>query len=110
MIRKPKKGSRWSRDEMLLVFNLYFKLPYGKMDHRNPEVRELASIMGRTDNSIAMRLNNLHLVTLYSDSVASSLWMATKNYVKHIGMNFLKTEKVWSLRVKGFWQNTKTRL
>lgn len=43
---------------MLLVFNLYFKLPYGKMDHRNPEVRELASIMGRTDNSIAMRLNN----------------------------------------------------
>lgn len=58
MITKPKKGERWSRDEMILVFNLYFKLPYGKMDHRTPEVKELAAIMGRTDNSIAMRLNN----------------------------------------------------
>ncbi len=58
MIIKPKKGERWSRDEMILVFNLYFKLPYGKMDHRTAEVKELAAIMGRTDNSIAMRLNN----------------------------------------------------
>ncbi len=58
MRRMPQKGERWSRDEMILVFNLYFKLPYGKLDHRTPEVKELAAIMGRTDNSIAMRLNN----------------------------------------------------
>lgn len=58
MKRTPKKGEKWSRDEMILVFNLYFKLPYGKMDHRTAEVKELAAIMGRTDNSIAMRLNN----------------------------------------------------
>lgn len=58
MKTKPKKGDRWSRDEMILVFNLYFKLPYGKMDHRNREVKELAHLMGRTDNTIAMRLNN----------------------------------------------------
>lgn len=58
MKRMPKKGEKWSRDEMILVFNLYFKLPYGKMDHRTTEVKELAAIMGRTDNSIAMRLNN----------------------------------------------------
>ena len=55
---KPTKGDRWTREEMILVFNLYFKLPYGKLDHRTPEVKELASIMGRTDNTIAMRLNN----------------------------------------------------
>ncbi len=55
---KPKKGDRWSRDEMILVFNLYFKLPYGKLDHRTPEVKALANLMGRTDNTIAMRLNN----------------------------------------------------
>lgn len=54
----PNKGDKWSRDEMILVFNLYLKLPYGKMDHRTPEVKKLAKLMGRTDNTIAMRLNN----------------------------------------------------
>ena len=56
--KKPNKGDRWTREEMILVFNLYFKLPYGKLDHRTPEVKALASIMGRTDNTVAMRLNN----------------------------------------------------
>lgn len=55
---KPQKGDRWTREEMILVLNLYLKLPYGQMDHRNKQVKELANIMGRTDNSIAMRLNN----------------------------------------------------
>lgn len=54
----PNKGDRWTREEMILVFNLYFKLPYGKLDHRTSEVKELAAIMGRTDNTVAMRLNN----------------------------------------------------
>ena len=55
---KPNKGDRWTRDEMILVFNLYFKLSYGQMDHRNQQVKDLASIMGRSENSVAMRLNN----------------------------------------------------
>lgn len=54
----PQKGDKWSREEMILVFNLYFKLTYGQMDHRNPQVQELAKIMGRSENSVAMRLNN----------------------------------------------------
>lgn len=58
MRAKPEKGDRWTRDEMILVFNLYFKLSYGQMDHRNPKVQELAKIMGRSENSVAMRLNN----------------------------------------------------
>ena len=58
MRTKPNKGDKWSREEMILVFNLYFKLPYGKMDHRTPEVKELARLMGRTDNTVAIRLNN----------------------------------------------------
>lgn len=58
MIRKPNKGDRWTKEEMIVVLNLYFKLPYGQMDHRNTSVKELASLMGRTANSVAMRLNN----------------------------------------------------
>lgn len=58
MITRPNKGDRWTREEMILVLNLYFKLSYGQMDHRNPKVRELAHLMGRSENSVAFRLNN----------------------------------------------------
>lgn len=48
----------WTREEMILVLNLYLKLPFGKMDSRNPEVKRLSEIIGRTANSVAMRLVN----------------------------------------------------
>lgn len=48
----------WTRDEMILVLNLYLKLPFGKMDRRNPDVIHLATIIGRTPNAVALRLVN----------------------------------------------------
>lgn len=48
----------WTRDEMILVLNLYLKLPFGKMDRRNPEVIRLVEIIGRTPNAVALRLVN----------------------------------------------------
>ncbi|MBQ8050422.1 MAG: HNH endonuclease [Bacteroidaceae bacterium] len=48
----------WTRDEMILVLNLYLKLPFGKMDRRNPDVIHLANIIGRTANAVALRLVN----------------------------------------------------
>ena len=48
----------WTRDEMILVLNLYLKLPFGKMDSRNPDVIRLAGIIGRTPNAVALRLVN----------------------------------------------------
>lgn len=48
----------WTRDEMILVLNLYLKLPFGKMDRRNPDVVHLASIIGRSENAVALRLVN----------------------------------------------------
>ena len=43
---------------MILVLNLYLKLPFGKMDRRNPDVIHLADIIGRTPNAVALRLVN----------------------------------------------------
>lgn len=43
---------------MILVLNLYLKLPFGKMDARNPEVIRIANIIGRTPNAVALRLVN----------------------------------------------------
>ncbi len=48
----------WTRDEMILVLNLYLKLPFGKMDRRNPDVIHLADIIRRTPNAVALRLAN----------------------------------------------------
>jgi putative restriction endonuclease len=48
----------WTKDELILVFNLYLKLPFGKMHTRTPEIIEMANLLGRTVNSIAIRLTN----------------------------------------------------
>lgn len=48
----------WTRDEMILVLNLYLKLPFGKMHRSNPDVIHLANIIGRTPSAVALRLVN----------------------------------------------------
>lgn len=48
----------WTKDELILAFNLYLKIPFGKMHSTNKEVIHLANLIGRTPNSIALRLVN----------------------------------------------------
>lgn len=55
----------WTREELIVAFNLYLKLPFGKLDHRTKEIIELAKIIGRTPDSVAMRLNNFAHVDPY---------------------------------------------
>jgi len=52
------RGEKWTREEMILAFNLYLKLPFGKMHKGTPEIIELANLMGRSVNSITLRLVN----------------------------------------------------
>jgi putative restriction endonuclease len=48
----------WSREELILAFNVYLKLPFGKLHTGTPMIRELAELTGRTANSIALRMTN----------------------------------------------------
>lgn len=48
----------WTREEYLAVFNLYMKIPFGKMYKTNPDVIKVANLIGRTAGSVAMRLGN----------------------------------------------------
>ncbi|WP_104748094.1 HNH endonuclease [Helicobacter cetorum] len=48
----------WTYDEFLVVFNLYLKLLFGKMDARNSQVIEIAKLINRTPSAVAMRLCN----------------------------------------------------
>lgn len=48
----------WTKDELILAFALYLKLPFGKMHRNTPEIIELAGIINRTPSAVAMRLTN----------------------------------------------------
>lgn len=49
---------RWTREELILAINLYFKLPFGRLHRLNPEVISLAQLIGRTPNAVAFKLVN----------------------------------------------------
>jgi len=64
----------WTREELILAFNLYLKLPFGKMHSRTPEIIELAKLTGRTANSIAIRLSNFAACDPYHQSRGVNHW------------------------------------
>jgi predicted restriction endonuclease len=49
---------RWTRKELIIAFNLYCQLPFGKIHSRNPIIIRVASQLGRTPSSVAMKLSN----------------------------------------------------
>ena len=49
----------WTREHSLIALNLYGKLPFGKFDKGNAMIIDVASRMGRTTSSLAMKLSNL---------------------------------------------------
>jgi putative restriction endonuclease len=51
--------SKWSRDEFMMVMNLYSKLRYGQFNYRNSEVVNLAKLIGKTPGAVAFKLVHL---------------------------------------------------
>lgn len=48
----------WTREEHIVAFYLYCKIPYSKINSGNTEIRNLAHIIGRSNGSVAMKLAN----------------------------------------------------
>jgi putative restriction endonuclease len=48
----------WSREEHILAFNLYCKIPFGTIHMRNPRIVELARLLGRTVGAVSYKLAN----------------------------------------------------
>lgn len=56
----PKASTvKWTREHSLIALNLYRKLLFGQFHHNNPLIMDVASRMGRTPSSLAMKLSNL---------------------------------------------------
>ena len=51
-------GRRWKRDELFIALNIYHKLTFGQLHARQPAIVALAEKLGRSSNSVAMKLCN----------------------------------------------------
>src|SRR5258706_11315334 len=54
----PMSRRAWTRDELVIAFNLYCKLRFGQCHGRNPAVIQLAKVLDRSPNAVAMKLCN----------------------------------------------------
>ena len=57
MTTKPK-SRRWTREETLIVFNLYCRIPFKDSNKAHPDVQHVAKLIGRTPDSVNMKIGN----------------------------------------------------
>lgn len=48
----------WTRNELIVAFNLYCRIPFGRIHNKNPEIIELATALGRTPSAVSWKLAN----------------------------------------------------
>lgn len=48
----------WTREELIVAFNLYCKIPFGRIHIRNPQIIELGKAIGRTPSAVSWKLAN----------------------------------------------------
>ncbi len=106
----------WTRDEMILTLALYFQLPFGRLNHTTAEVRDLAKLMNRTENAVALRLVNFAACDPYiinsgrtgmpgGLSVCMPIWDEFANNKEDL---FLEAEKIRNrIQKKTFEQSLK---
>jgi len=56
MVTKRKKN--WTREELIVAFNLYCKIPFSKINYNHQQINELANAIGRTPSAVAWKLVN----------------------------------------------------
>lgn len=59
MAKETKPRNDWTREQVLAGLHVYLQLNYGQLHARNPRIKELAGWIGRTANSVALKLCNL---------------------------------------------------
>lgn len=50
----------WKREELVVAFNLYCKIPFGQIHIRNPKIAELANLIGRSPSAVSWKLQISH--------------------------------------------------
>ncbi len=56
---KERKNKIWSREETIIAFNVYCKIPFKDSKAQHPEVMKHAEIIGRSPDAFNMKIANL---------------------------------------------------
>ena len=51
-------ANNWTREEEIIVFNLYCKIPFQKSSKTHPDVVRIAQLIGRTPSAVNMKIGN----------------------------------------------------
>ena len=57
--KKQTRGPVWTREETMMAFNLYSKMPFGQIHDYHPDIVQLAQLLGRPPASVSMKMCNL---------------------------------------------------
>ena len=49
---------RWTKEQTIVALNLYCKIPFNKVSSKHPEIIRIANIIGRSPNSVKMKIGN----------------------------------------------------
>ena len=52
------RSRRWTREELVIVFNLYLRIPFKNSNKSHPDVRYIANLIGRTPDAVNMKIGN----------------------------------------------------
>lgn len=59
-----RDGEDWTHEEIVFALGLYFQIPWGKINQRNPVVIAAAELLGRTPGALGRKMGNLgHFLT-----------------------------------------------
>ncbi|MBN2591035.1 MAG: HNH endonuclease [Sedimentisphaerales bacterium] len=53
-----QKSRNWSREELIIAFNLYCRMPFGSIDKSNTDIIEVAKCINRTPSALSMKMSN----------------------------------------------------
>lgn len=54
-----RTGIKWNKEETILVFDLYCRIPFNKIRQGNPDIIALSKLLGRTPGSVSLKMYNL---------------------------------------------------
>ncbi len=49
----------WTRQQLLVAFELYCRIPFGRITSRHPEIIRVAELIGRSPSGLSMKMGNI---------------------------------------------------
>lgn len=93
--------NNWTREETILALALYCKIPFGKIHKDNPQIIDLAQMIGRKPSALSMKMGNFgrfdpELASrgvrglVHGSKLDETIW---NEYYQNMGLLFEEAEK-----------------